>query len=269
VGSVKPGSGNTGVPVGTTLTDVYPAGGTLTITTAGTVIDSKRIHGFVVVKAPNVTIRRSAIIGPDAPVSLSSDTALLKNTSGLGTNLVVEDTTIAPQNPNVYLNGVFGWDFTLTRVDISKGNDNVMIYGPNATIQASWLHNNTEFASDPNQGGAASHNDGVQVQGGNKIRIIGNTITGARNAALMLTQDYSATSDTWFNNNWVDGGACSVNIAKKARPYMTGLQVNTNQFARHQTIADCAILYNIPDSDLNPTGNTWADTGTPAGIKHP
>ncbi len=271
VGAVKPDASNTGVPAGTELTDVYPAGGTLTITTAGTVIDRQRIHGFVIVKAPNVTIRRSAIIGPDNPVTLNADTALLKNTSGLGTNLVVQDTTIAPTNPHVRLNGVFGWDFTLTRVDISKGNDNVMIYGNNATIQASWLHNNTQFASDPNQGGGASHNDGVQVQGGSKIRIIGNTINGARNSALMLTQDYSATSDTWFNNNWADNGWCSVNIAKKARPYMTGLQANNNKFGRNTTFTGsttlCSIIYVNTDSDLTPTGNTYEDTGTPAQLR--
>src|SRR5690242_11944876 len=54
----RPGPGNTGVPAGTTLTR---HDGNLVITKAGAVYDRLDIHGFVIVKAPDVTIRRSVI----------------------------------------------------------------------------------------------------------------------------------------------------------------------------------------------------------------
>jgi hypothetical protein len=49
----------TGVPAGTTLTNYI---GSTTITTAGTVIDSKIINSCVVVNAPGVVIKNSKIL---------------------------------------------------------------------------------------------------------------------------------------------------------------------------------------------------------------
>lgn len=271
VGTVKPGAGNTGVPAGTTLRHLYPAGGTLTITTPGAVYDSVHIHGLVNVKADHVTIRNSVISGSDTNTPLTANTALVKATAG-NTGLVIEDTTIKPTHSNVRLNVMNGWNFTLRRIEAAGGVDGIMIYGPNVRIESSWIHGLVAYPNDPNQGGTASHSDGIQVQGGANIRIIGNTIADANNAALMITQDYSATSDTWFNRNWVNQGWCSVNIAKKNRPYLNGLQLNGNRFGRNQGYANCAIIMNAAHSNLGttagaPTGNVWEDTGAPATIK--
>ena len=58
--TARPGSSNTGVPVGTTLR-VHQ--GDLVVTKAGTVIDSLDIRGEVYIKANNVKITRSIVRG--------------------------------------------------------------------------------------------------------------------------------------------------------------------------------------------------------------
>ncbi len=56
----QPGPSNTGVPAGTALTVMN---GDLTITTAGATYSNLDIHGYVVIKAPNVTVKNSIIRG--------------------------------------------------------------------------------------------------------------------------------------------------------------------------------------------------------------
>lgn len=265
VASATAAARTTGAPDGP-LRHVYPAGGVLRITRPGTVLRGVHVHGLVDVRADNVTIRRSVISGPDRPVRLATDTALLKNTSG-ARGLTVVASTIRPTHPNVRFNGVNGWNFTLLRVDVSGTVDGVMVFGDHVRIRSSWIHDLTTFANDPNQGGGRSHSDGVQVQGGSDIRIVGSRITGAANAALMVTQDHAAVRDLRFNRNWADGGWCTVNIARKQRAAMTGLQVRGNSFGRRSSLGECAVIFNPAHSDLRPSGNVWAGTTSPAAIR--
>jgi len=58
--SVQPDATNTGVPPGVALTVVNQD---VNITLDGTVIDAEDIHGFVVVSASHVTIKRSIVRG--------------------------------------------------------------------------------------------------------------------------------------------------------------------------------------------------------------
>ncbi len=258
---VKPSVLTTGVPVGTGLT-VY--NGDLTITTPGTVIDSLDVRGYVSVKAPNVTIKRSIIRGGAAA---TVNRAVLAITTAGASNFLVEDVTIVPANPTPYVNGInVNQSGTIRRANVSGTVDGIMIYGSGVKVEQSYLHDFVHYLSDPNWAGGPSHDDAIQVQAGTGIQIVGNTLTGAFNSAVMVTQDAGTTKDLWINGNWIDYGGCSINYGSNGA-YKTGMQANNNRFGRAQRVSGCAIIHNSAASDLVPVGNVWDDNGQPAGIK--
>ena len=222
------------------------------ITTAGTVIDSKEIHGRVIVKAPNVTIKNSVIRGADA----GSKNGLIDATAG-HPGLLVVDTEIyaAKQHPNV--NGIMGYNFELRRVNIHHVIDQVHLTGGNVTITDSRLHSNLHYANDPNHSDG-SHDDSIQIQAGDNIRIVGNIISGAYNAAVMVTQDRGAVSNLTISGNTIDGGACSINIAEKSRGPLRGTAITDNVFGRGTRHANCAVL--APQTTkIDLRNNTYTD----------
>lgn len=258
--TARPGPTNTGVPAGTVLRPHY---GNLTITTPGAVYDALDIHGFVTIKAPNVTIKRSRIRGGVA----TGNIGLVTNYTPTATGFLLEDSELAPAYPSVWLDGAKGANFTLRRVNSHGTVDNVKVHGPNVVVEQSWLHDSRYFASDPNQGGKPTHNDGVQVLGGHNIRISGNSITGARNAAIMVTQDFSATTDLHLTGNFLDGGACTVNLAHKKLTSMSGLILRDNSFGRGSTY-NCPILKSS-GTTVTAGNNTYVDNGAAVAIRVP
>ncbi len=246
-----PGPQTTGVPAGTRTT-VHD--GNLTITTDNTVIDGWDIRGYVKVQAKNVVIRNSFIRGTAVPQS----TDLLR-VQGDAYSAVVEDSTLVAQTRSPNVDGVKGWNFTLRRVEIANVVDPVHIHGDNVVVQRSWLHDNSVFAQDPNWGGNPSHADSIQIQRGRNITIADNAISGANNAALMLTQDSGAIAALKVSGNFIDGGACSINIKRAADS--PGLTIADNTFGRGQRVKDCAVI--APSEWLfEMRDNAWSDGGT-------
>jgi Right handed beta helix region len=248
----QPGPDNTGVPAGTALKEMD---GNLTITTAGATYSGLDIHGFVSVQAPNVTIKDSIIRGGVAP----SDIGLVTVTDSSATNFLIEDSELVPMDPSVQIDGIKGWNYTALRVDIHGTTDGAKMYGPNATIEDSYIHGLVTYAHDPDQGGKQSHNDGVQILSGTNLKIIGNTIEGGSNTALMITQDHGATSDVVFDNNWVSGGTCSVNMTPKPLGSLNGITLDNNIFTDNST-KGCPIL-DSSDTNLSASGNVFAGGG--------
>ena len=230
----QPGPGNTGVPAGTALKVMD---GNLTITTPGATYSGLDIHGFVSVQAPNVTIKDSIIRGGVAP----ADIGLVTITDSSATNFLIEDSELVPMDPSVQIDGIKGLDYTGARVDIHGTTDGAKMYGPNATIKNSYIHGLVTYAHDPDQGGKQSHNDGVQILSGTNLKIIGNTIEGGSNTALMITQDHGTTSNVVFDNNWVSGGACSVNMTPKPLGSLNGITMDNNIFTDNSA-KGCPIL---------------------------
>ncbi|MDJ0349988.1 hypothetical protein [Cryobacterium sp. PH29-G1] len=224
----------TGVPSGTTL-KVYT--GDLNITKAGTVISGLDIRGLVKINAINVTIKNSIIRGR----SLSAPAALINNLGGRS-GLKIIDSELYPSKPSPDVNGIYGYNFTATRLDIHGVIDAVHITGSNVTIADSWLHGNLHYASDPNQGGKASHDDSIQIQKGSNIKVYGSTLTGSHNAGVQITQDTGDVSNFSFKNNFADGGACTINVAQKAYGPIYGTVVTDNKFGRNTKVTNCAII---------------------------
>jgi hypothetical protein len=272
-GGRRPGPGTTGVPAGTTL---RRHDGDLRITTADQVVENLDIHGFVRVDAPGVTIRRCRIRGgpfadrdadPRGPVPPGGwpGPSMLFCPNGRG--LLIEDCTILPDDPIFWIGGLKGYGFTARRLDVSRVQDTAMTYGDDCLIEACWFHDQETGEFDPRgKADGPSHTDGVQVQGGRNVRIIGNDMSGNHNAAIMVTQDHAKTDDLVIRGNWLDDGGVSLNISQKARPPITGVVVEDNRFGRGQRVVGTAGLYS-PQTQITLRGNVWDDDGTPARIR--
>jgi hypothetical protein len=254
-----PGAGNTGVPAGTAL-KVHE--GDLTITKDGQHVDGLDVHGHILVKASNVLITNTRVRG----INGATGKGLIHAVYGYQ-GLVVEDSTIIPAYPSVYSNGVKGGGFTLRRVEVAKTVDSVEVFGNNVKIVDSWLHDHIHYASDPQQNGGPSHNDGVQVLSGRNVSVSGNTITGATNAAIQVTQDDGPVSSLTVTGNFLDNGTCTIKLTNKGAATDLGpVTVSGNRFGGNQTLSACGVLRTSRTS-LTALGNVWAGNGAAVAVK--
>ena len=224
-------------------------------------LDSMDIHGFVRINADNVTIKNSIIRGGYGSSSNLSLVAAYWNHS----NLLIEDSTLDAQYPSYWIDGMKASSFTLDRVNITHVLDSVqVINGGHATITNSWLHGNEHFDPDPLQPDGVSHDDNIQVQGGSDSVIKGNTLEGGYNSSIMVTQNQSAVSGLQISGNWLDGGACTVNVTQAGvGTPIDGLSITDNRFGPSRYGMTCPML--VPGtSTMNIAGNVWDATGEPA-----
>jgi hypothetical protein len=245
-----PNAGNTGVRAGTDLTVVT---GDQTFSTSGAVISGKDFRGFVRVTGSNITFKNSIFRGR----ATGSNAALLDTERG--TNTVVEDSEFVPSNPSATIDGIWANSTKIYRVDVRGSVDGIKT-GNDVLIQDSYIHDMSWFASDPNQGGGETHNDGVQsFHGDARVTLRHNTIdmasTKNANAALQ-----SSAKDSRVENNWLDGGGCTLNF-NHVSGTLTGLAVVNNRFGRH-SFFKCPILLSTQSVLSENSGNIWDDTGT-------
>ncbi len=242
-----PGPDNTGVPAGTALR-VHR--GNLVITTPGTVISGLDIRGSVDVRARNVTIRNSIIRGDaagnhDFLVRSASDTA----------NVTITDSELAASVQNHRVNGLRGWNINAARLDIHHVIDPAHFWGSgNVQLRDSWIHDTLHYANDPGWGGKPSHDDGVQIQGGSGYWITGNRIEDAHNAAIMMTQDNGVLRNVMIRDNFLDHGACTVNIAQKSRGPLQNIDIRDNVFGAN-SVHNCQII-RPSAGDITTTNNS-------------
>jgi hypothetical protein len=254
----KPGPGNTGVPAGTKLT-VH--NGDLTVSKDGTVIDALDIRGFLKIEASNVTVKRTIIRGG---VANGPGFAALVAAYGDHKNFVIEDSTLVATNPSGYMDGLKGRNFTATRLDISNVVDTALVFGDNVTVQNSWFHGNRQYTPWPSAPDNKTHNDSLQIQGGTNIVVRGNTFEQSQNTAMMITQDYSRTSNVQIIGNWLSGGQCTINLSEKGKGPITNFRLSHNRFGT-QGIKGCAVI--APDTSRpSLDGDVWDATGQPITI---
>lgn len=228
--------------------------GDLTIDKAGTVVDGLDIRGFVSVRASGVTIKNSIVRGRDA-AGATSQKSLITSTSP---NVTIVDSELAPEHPSPRIDGLKGYGFTARRLNIHGAVDNVLIFGDNTIVENSWIHDNRHFAVDPNQNNTPSHDDSIQIEGGKNIVIRNNTLSGAWNAALMITQNHARTQSLRISGNVLGGGGCTINAAEKGRGPFEALAIENNVF-RDDSRLNCPMI--LP-STTTPTlaNNVYADS---------
>jgi len=253
-----PNASCTGVPAGTALTVVN---GNQTYSTNGQVISGLDVRGKVIINANNVTLKNSIVRGP-GPGGCSNGAAIETR----GTGIIIQDVEVAMQNPTACLDGIwtFNSSVTILRANIHGGVDGVKT-GSNILIQDSYIHDMQWFASDPNQGGGETHNDGVQTFAGETgVTLRHNTIdlstTNNANAAWQGSGYNSRAED-----NYLDGGGCTINFAAQSLggPTLQPMYVNRNHFGRHRAFTGCVVLISLKTVMTEYIGNVWHDTLLP------
>jgi hypothetical protein len=232
-----PDASNTGVPADTSLTvmDLAPAG-YMDITTPGAIIENKDIRGCLVIKAANVTIRKSKI-------TCNSFYAILSepgNYSGGG--LLIEDSEISCDTTTN--TGMSEYGFTARRIEVS-GCENGFSITNDVTIEDSYIHSLYEGPS------GAGHADGIQMAGTpTNVMIRHNTIlVPATTAAVNWT---GPTNSVTIDNNLLGGGAYTVYCPRQT--IATGAyKVINNRFA--EGMGAFGLTDDCDGGDVTFTGN--------------
>jgi len=223
------------------------------------VIENLDVHGLITVRAPNVTIRKSIVRG-----------GIVTGNRGVITNygydnLLVEDVDVIPAYDTVWQDAIKGSDFTLNRVYVTGNVDSVKVHPDgNVLIKNSLLENTTYYSSDPNQNGGPTHNDGVQVRGGPNIRIVNNTIRGQQNMPVLGAANQRDASGLIIENNWLDGGHCTVKL-QEVNGFQLTASVRNNEFGPNRTVSNCKIAA-TNGSSVTDGGNSMEATGVAVGI---
>lgn len=179
-------------------------------------------------------------------------------------------------------NSIQGRDFELYRCDLSGANDGAGAQYGNVIIKGSLIHGLSWFA-DGWFGNTPTHNDAIQVHGGNGFTIVGNSIeTGEdgaaqfHNAGIMATQDIGATSNLTIDKNWIYSlttGGCQVGInisqtGAVTTPYGGTVQITNNRLSAIATWkSGHAALIDRGTYDIATiSGNVYDETGLPAKV---
>jgi hypothetical protein len=171
--------------------------GPMTITKAGTVIDSKIVNGALTINAHNVVIKNSLLKVVNASAINSTDD---------NNNLLVEDTEITGQGKDSSTGGIAlisRTGYTLLRVNAHDSGDITRMDG-HAAIQDSWLH-------DPSGTNGAQHNDVIQSTNATYIRILHNRLENPhqQTSCILLKADLGPISNVVVDSNLMAGGGYS------------------------------------------------------------
>ncbi|MBC7723895.1 MAG: right-handed parallel beta-helix repeat-containing protein [Burkholderiaceae bacterium] len=262
--TLRPSPSPPGDAIASGCTTEAPAGvvyGDLHLTTPGEVISGIDLHGRIYVEAENVTVCHSIIRGEDD--GWTGAAGLVNNTSGAA-NLTVFDTELSPTVRNGWVNGIVGSNFRAIAVDINHVIDSIHILGDNVLVDSSVLRDNLHFDHDPNQDGTPSHDDSIQIQAGRNIRITNNTISGAFNSGVQITQGQGRVADVTFSGNHADGGGCTFNLSERGGGHISGVTVADNTFGRDTKVDDCAVI--APDSSKPVMWDNFYTDGTPVTL---
>jgi hypothetical protein len=168
--------------------------GDMTITTAGTVIDSKDIRGCVEVRASGVVIKNSKITCPGY-------SAIITNAGARsGGRMLVEDTQIICGDTDGST-GLGDINFNAFRLNISKC-ENGFDVDSGADIEDSYIH-------DLHQSSVA-HTDGLQSSDGTNLTINHNTFYANDGTSAININNKAGgptTANATVSNNLLAGGA--------------------------------------------------------------
>ena len=228
-----PTTATAGVPAGTALTVIN---GDFTVTTNGAVVAGKEVHGCIEVRATNVTIRNTRIIGPCAfgvsTYSAGGTTVLdrveINCTDGHGTGLA---------GPNFAARAVYIHDC-----------ENALEINDNSSVVDSVL--------SARDGTPTSHADGIQSQGGNNVVIRHNTllVQGGTNAITSAIITNPTQNNGWLiADNLIGGGGYTLYCPTQG----TNFTVRDNRFVPAKSGPLYSAKYGLTDA-CNHAGITWA-----------
>lgn len=213
-----PNARSTGVPRGTLLKPSGP----IEVTERGSVIEGRDVVGDVLIRADDVTIRRSRISGRI-------------DTTDRGTyhNTLIQDVEIlGPEDPmeDKGFPAVGYTNFTCERCNVWRWGKGFALVS-NVTIKDSWVHD-LGFFGDPAQGG--SHNEAVLSLGGSNFSLIGNRFDAgsAQNfsAAVALYSEFELIRSVVLEGNLLNGGGYCLYAGSNDTQIAQDVVVRNNTF---------------------------------------
>jgi hypothetical protein len=228
-----PTTATAGVPAGTALTVVN---GDFTVTTNGAVVAGKEIHGCIDVRAANVTIRNTRIIGPCGSYGVSTysaggttvlDRVEINCTDGRGTGIA---------GPNFAAHAVYIHDC-----------ENALEIDDNSSVVDSVL--------SARDGAPTSHGDGIQSQGGNNVVIRHNTLLvpgGTDSITSAIITNPTQNNEWLIEDNLMGGGGYTLYCPEQG----TNFTVRDNRFVPPKLGSLYSAKYGLTDA-CNHTGITW------------
>jgi len=235
--------------------------GPMTITTAGTVIDGKRITGTLTIKALNVTVKNSELNGV-----ITND----ENTAGTSFTIVDSDVKVG----TALSTGIESRNFVALRVEVTGGNRGVNCW-MDCTVQDSFVH----AQAKPD---GSTHESGIRL--GARSNLLHNTIAcdapdvapdGGCSAAISGYGDFAQVKDVLVQNNHIlatTGGFCAYGGSSNGKVYPRADNVRFigNLFDR-ATVTEanrrgCGYYGTVtafePEAGSEFTGNTYSDGET-------
>jgi hypothetical protein len=252
-GGCWPGPSNTGVPTGIVL-GAYS--GPSTITTPGTVIDSKTVNADLVIQTTGVIIRKSLVNGRidvDGPYSLT-----------------IEDSEVDSggwTNATIGFNGI-----TMRRVEVRGGQTSV-ICGTDCVVEDSWLHD--QFITV----GIGQHLGGYMSNGGDNVTVRHNSIVcdvpddssgGGCSGSAQIYGDFANNTNFTFDRNLfmeTPGGYCTSFGHNPGKPFGDNPAniIVTNNIWQRGSSGICAV-FGATTSFLQANGNSWSNNKYDDGI---
>lgn len=224
------------------------------MTKPNTVIDGLEVRGIIIIEAPGAVIKNSRIIGGSTP----SPVGLVSNVSSEAPFTIMDSEIYAAHEHPLWY-GILGSNFTAERLNIHHVVDPIHIAGSNVTVRDSWLHDTSYWLKDPLRNGTPTHDDSIQIVAGANLLIEGNRMEHAHNAAIQISQSTSRDrlGNITIRGNYLQGGGCTVNVAKT--PYAVHPLIQNNVFGPDRKFATCAVT--APRSNAPKIqGNIWEAT---------
>jgi hypothetical protein len=231
--------------------------GDFIISQDNTIIDSKRIDGCVIVRAKNVTIKRSLITNCQAFYNI-----WMQELPGGGirdtSNFLMEDVEV--DGNQVFTNAAIvddnGKGMTIRRMDMHDVADGPHP-GENWLIEDSYIHNMYVCPND-------CHTDSIQSAGAINVTIRHNTIlnnpdnngTGGKNAVVRIATEQGPVNGFIVDNNLLDGGNYAVQVRSQGNGAPTGVVITNNRIVPTWRFAP----YDFTGIPLTLTGNFRDDT---------
>lgn len=166
--------------------------GSYHVTEDNVVISNLEVRGDVLIEARNVTMKNVRV------VSGTPWHALRVLDDATGFNL--QDSEIDGGGHAV--NGIHGFG-TFLRNNIHDVENGINVTGP-SEIRDNFVHDL--------RGASTAHFDGVEINGGHDIRIVGNTIVNDHDqtSAVMLDNYFTGLSNIAIDSNYLSGGGYTV-----------------------------------------------------------
>jgi len=205
-----PDSTNTGVPVGNKLAILNS---NYVVSQAGAIVDGQEIHGCVEVRAANVTIRNSRILGDNCFYAVRN----------FSTGLRLENDEITCGDSNG--TAVTADNYTVIKSNV-HGCENGFNVNNNVVVQDSWVHDLYY--------GPGAHTDGAQFnQGGGPITFSHNTIVAPDNgnsAIIMWDESDPQNHDVLISNNILANGGFTLYCP---RSNASNVRIVNNRFGEY------------------------------------